>query len=135
MNDKSVEVLKRHDPRWRAKVVKALARAALAFRIELTEPEYEAYLEYLPNVSSDRLVTAISTCIRELVFSPKVAEIIERIPPIPDRKRESESPREKLHRELGEEWERIRSANAGALPDGLGKSDWRQKMLRERKGQ
>ena len=86
-------------------IIKALTKCALHYRIELTEIELEIYLEELPHrVESHRIVSGINSCLRELAFMPKVAEIISRIPESSGRRSTSNPNCEKCQ---GTGWELI----------------------------
>lgn len=64
-----------------AMALKWLALLAIHYKIELTEPEIEIYLDGLKEFGPKQLDDAFALCRKECLFMPRVADIVSRIAP------------------------------------------------------
>lgn len=63
-------------------MVPQLAKLALHFRAEMTEPDFEIYLDGLSGYSEGRVVKGLDRCLTECEYMPRLKEIIQRIPEV-----------------------------------------------------
>jgi hypothetical protein len=82
INSVKSQVSKLPSASWSATVVPQLTKLALHFRAEMTEPDFEIYLDGLSGYSEGRVLAGLDRCLTECEYMPRLKEIIQRIPDI-----------------------------------------------------
>jgi hypothetical protein len=98
---------KQRDARWKGTVIRELAKCAIHFRAEISDADYEIYLEGLKGFSDgDRVAAGVRRAMQECRFMPKLRDILQWMPepehdnPKPDLilVREFDEPYSKTHK-------------------------------------